>query len=41
MAGSDSFGLEGAGGRSFDFFFSFDFLSVLVGGGALTGYVCV
>ena len=44
MAGSESRGLDGAGGRSFVFFsfgfFSLAFLSVLVGGGGLTGCVC-
>ena len=38
MAGSESWGLVGAGGRSFDFFFSLVFFSVLVGEGGRTGY---
>ena len=38
MAGSESWGLIGAGGHSFDFFFSLVFFSVLVGGGGRTGY---
>ena len=38
MAGSESWGLVGAGGRSFDFFFSLVFFSVLVGGGGRIGY---
>ena len=37
MAGSESWGLVRAGGRSFDFF-SLVLFSVLVGGGARTGY---
>ena len=38
-AGSDSFGLEGGGGRSLDFF-SLDFFSDFAGGGgSRTGYI--
>ena len=39
MAGSESWGLAGAGGRSFDFSFSLVFVSVLVGGEGRTGYI--
>ena len=37
MAGLESWGFTGAGGRSFEIFFSLVFFSVLVGGGGCTG----